>query len=74
MNEGAYRALPGCCRDTLDSLRHSPFLEAIGVPSPTNLTIAGARYGPAERPRRQPHVGQRRASGAYAAEHGDISR
>ena len=34
MNEAAYRALPGCCRDTLDSLRHSPFLEAIGVPPP----------------------------------------
>ena len=27
MNEAAYRALPGCCRDTLDSFRQSPFLE-----------------------------------------------
>jgi hypothetical protein len=35
---------------------------------------AGARWGPAERPRRQPHAGQRRANGAYATEHGDISR
>ncbi len=35
----------------------------IGVPSPTNLTIAGARCGSAERPRRQLHAGQRRANG-----------
>jgi hypothetical protein len=74
MNEAAYRGPPGCCRDTLDSFRQSPFLEAVGVPSPTNLTIPSARRGPAERPRRQPHAGQRRANGAYAAEHGDISR
>ena len=74
MNEAAYRGLPGCCRDTLDSFRKSPFLEVIGVPSPTNLIIAGARCGPVERPRRQPHSGQRRANGAHAAEHGDISR
>jgi hypothetical protein len=27
MNEVAFRALPGCYRDTLDSFRQSPFLK-----------------------------------------------
>jgi hypothetical protein len=73
MNEAAYRALPGCCRDTLDSFRQSPFLEYRRT-FPYEPDHRGRSMRPAERPQRQPHAGQRRANGAYAAEHGDISR
>jgi hypothetical protein len=55
---------PGCCRDTTPCIASGNLLFwNIGVPSPTNLTLAGARCGPAERPRRSPMQGSAERTG-----------
>jgi hypothetical protein len=72
MNEAAYRALPGSCRDTLDSFRQSPFLEYRRTfpHEPDHRGRSGLRS--ARDASSMPASAER--TGAYAAEHGDISR